>query len=153
MGSGVYRRDMPGKNRIAKEKIGGVKIMKKILFAAVALVAASALPAAAQTISWGGNFGGNSQAGSATQGFGGSNAAGSASTNGWATGSGGAVGGAINVPGFGASIGLAQGTFSSGAQGVSGASSTSGTGFLGSTMGESFGSSAGSSSGFVQLRP
>ncbi|MFC0244961.1 hypothetical protein ACFOLL_06890 [Falsochrobactrum ovis] len=127
--------------------------MKKILFAAVALVAASALPAAAQTINWGGSFAGNSQAGSTTTGFGGSNAAGSAATNGWATGTGNVAGGAINIPGFGVSAGLAQGSFSSGIQGVSGANATSGTGFLGSTMAESFGSSVGSSAGSVQLRP
>ncbi|PWL19298.1 hypothetical protein DKP76_01680 [Falsochrobactrum shanghaiense] len=129
--------------------------MKKVLFAAVALIAASALPAASQTINWGGQYGGNSQAGSTTTGFGfaGSTAAGGAQTNGWANGSGSVVGGAIVVPPFGVSAGIGSGTFSAGANGQSQAMSQSGAGFLGTTSGEAYGSASGGSSGSIQLRP
>lgn len=138
-------------------KFGGVKIMKKILFAAVALVAASALPASSQTINWGGNYGGTSGAGSTVSGFsfggGGSMAQGSAATTGWANGSGSVVGGAIVVPPFGASAGIGTGTFSAGSGGQTAAQSQSGTGFFGSSSGSAYGSTSGGSSGSVQLRP
>ncbi|KYB46284.1 hypothetical protein AB664_22155 [Brucella anthropi] len=67
-------------------------IVKKIIIASIALLAAGALPAAAQTVNWNGSFGGASGAGSAVTGgfaFGaGSTAAGQAATTGWAEGKG-----------------------------------------------------------------
>gem|GEM_PF-1056082 len=70
--------------------------MKKIIIASIALLAAGALPAAAQTVNWNGSFGGASGAGSAVTGgfaFGaGSTAAGQAATTGWAEGKGTVLG-------------------------------------------------------------
>lgn len=135
--------------------------MKKIIISSIALLAAGALPAAAQTVNWNGSFGGASGAGSAVTGgfaFGaGSTAAGQAATTGWAEGKGTVVGigGGIGskMGHYGGSGGIGSGYFTSGSGGQSAAMAQSGTGFLGgSSAGSAFGTTSGGSSGSINLR-
>ncbi|WP_439271292.1 hypothetical protein [Pseudochrobactrum sp. HB0163] len=130
--------------------------MKTIFaFSAVAALAlAGTLPAAAQTVEWGGGFVGQSMGGSAVSGgslFGaGSSAQGYGTTNGWATSSG--IGGGVVVPGFG--TGASASLYSSGVSGQSGAVANSSTGLLGGTSAASAtGGAMGSASGFVSIHP